>query len=197
MSCNHRLYRFSRNGRKILDDFIDGRALSKAAKNSADGDPRPFDDRLPATNLRLTFDESLIVECHAQRLVRKHIFDKHSTALEGSARFESRIVCTFAGSNTTRSVQQPSRSKLVKQRRSGQGCPVQSSLCLPGRLRYAPLMQRTEIERAVVDGSAFGVEKEQWKEAGHRFTPEELRAMEAHGADIVIFEPGETIYCAD
>jgi len=58
-------------------------------------------------------------------------------------------------------------------------------------------MQRIEIEGAPAEVCAFGADKEQWKEAGHRFTPEELRAMEAHGADIVILEAAETVYCAD
>ncbi|MBI2927960.1 MAG: hypothetical protein HYY24_19905 [Verrucomicrobia bacterium] len=44
---------------------------------------------------------------------------------------------------------------------------------------------------------AYAPDKQAWKEAGNRFTPEELRAMIEHGSDIVIIDPPEPVYCAD
>ena len=58
-------------------------------------------------------------------------------------------------------------------------------------------MQEIETEPAHVDGCAFAADKAAWKDAGNRFTAEELRAMEQHGGDIVIFEASEPVYCAD
>lgn len=62
---------------------------------------------------------------------------------------------------------------------------------------YRRHMEPTGTEHVDVEYSAFAPDKPAWKDAGNRFTADELRAMEEHGADIVLIEPEEPVYRAD
>lgn len=64
-------------------------------------------------------------------------------------------------------------------------------------IAYTPGMKSTSSDFETSPLCAYAPDKQAWKEAGNRFTPEVLRAMIEHGSDIVIIDPPEPVYCAD